>query len=289
MAQTNLLLKSWLEQKKNFNDNLLINRKRPTITSVHDLRVAIKKMRSYLRLKKKLNGDEWKEAFSSISGLFRSFGKVGDLDMSFAILRNQEHKKLLLFPFFKEELTVNRSLSRKWAKQDAIKFNEKDVNDFDQQFNLDQSDEEICEKIIQFSALKIKKVKELANHFQKNAHKIRKLLKDVYHWVKINPENFDKKFINLDDLDQMLKHLGSWQDHFVFRKTIGHYIKDLPENEEKANLKTLGKKLKTVQDKFLDKAKNKWKMLCREMVNKKSDCFNQSPHFKVPQTPIESG
>jgi len=259
MAQTNLLLKSWLEQKKDFNDNLLINRKRPTIISVHDLRVAIKKLRSYLRLKKKLNGDEWKETFSSISGLFRSFGKVGDLDMSLTILRNLEHKKFLLFPFFKEELTVNRSLSRKWSKQDAIKFNEKDVDEFDQQFNLDLTDKEICEKIVQFSILKIKKVKELSKHFEKNAHKIRKELKDVYNWVKISPEYFDKKFINIDDLDQMLKHLGSWQDHFVFRKKIGHYLKDLPENEEKANLKTLGKKLKTVQDRFLEKAKNKWK------------------------------
>ena len=258
MEQTNLLLESWLQQKKVFFDNLDINRKRPTITSVHDLRVAIKKLRSYLRLKKKLKGDEWKPAFSNISGLFKSFGKVGDLDMSLTILRNQEHKKLLLFPFFKEEITVNRSLSRKWAKQDAIKFNEKDVDDFDPQFNLDLTDEDICEKIIQFSVLKIKKVKELSKHFEKNAHKIRKELKDVYNWVKISPEYFDKKFINLDDIDQMLKYLVSWQDHFVFRKLIGHYIKDLPENEEKANLKTLEKKLKPVQDKFLDKAKKKW-------------------------------
>ena len=47
----------------------------------------------------------------------------------------------------------------------------------------------ICEKIIQLSALKIKKVKTLAKHFQKNAHEIRKQLKDVYYWLKICPKD----------------------------------------------------------------------------------------------------
>ena len=255
----NLLLKNWQEQKKVFIDNLVTSRKRPTQGSVHDLRVAVKKMRSYLRLKKRITGDDWKVSFSKISVLYKSFGRVSDFDVSLALLRKQEYKKLLLFPFFMEYLFMNRSLSRKWMKQDAIKFNENDLNYFDEQFNLDLTDKEICEKIIQFSVPKIKKVKELFEHFQKNAHKIRKQLKDVYNWVKLSPETFDKSFIRIDDLDQMLKHLGSRQDHFVLRKKIQQYIKDLPENEEKLNLKTFEKKLKTVQNDFLEKARNKWK------------------------------
>ena len=259
MEQINLLLKCWEQQEKAFIDNLLISRKRPTIVSVHDLRVAIKKLRSYLRLKQKLNGDEWKSSFSTVLTLFRSFARVRDFDTSLALLRKQKHKKLLSLPFFKEYLFVNRSLSRKLANQDAIKFNEEDLNVFDQQFNLELSDKEICEKIILHSILKIKKVKELAKHFQKSSHEIRKQLKDVYNWVKISPEYFDKSFINIAALDQMLKHLGARQDHFVFRKNIAQYIKDLPENKERSNLKILGKKLKTVQDEFLEKAREKWK------------------------------
>src|SRR5688572_2648755 len=263
MKRPDLLLKRWLEQKKVFNNNLLINRKRPTIDSVHDMRVAVKKLRSYLRLKRRLNGSEWKESFSTISALFKSFGTVGDLDMSLALLRKQEHKKLLLFPFFKEDLFAKRSTSRKSAKQDAIKFNEKDLDVFENQFDLDLTDKEICEKIIQHAGSKIKKVKELTDHFQKNAHKIRKLLKDVYNWVKIDPKYFDKEFISIRALDQMLKHLGSWQDHFVFRKKITQFIKDSPNDRENSNLKTLGTKLKPVQDEFLEKAKDKWKDVMR--------------------------
>jgi CHAD domain-containing protein len=145
------------------------------------------------------------------------------------------------------------------ANQDAIRFKVEDLNAFDQQFNLDLSDKEICEEIIQHSILKIQKVKELVKHFQKNAHEIRKQLKDVHYWVKISPEYFDKKFISIEALDQMLKFLGARQDLFVFRKKIEQYIKDLPENKERSNLKTLGKKLKTVQDELLEKARDKWK------------------------------
>ena len=57
----------------------------------------------------------------------------------------------------------------------------------------------------------------------------------------------------------MLKHLGAAQDHFVFREKIEQHIKDLPENEENSHLKALSKKLKSIQNEFLEKAKDKWK------------------------------
>ena len=211
-----------------------------------------------MRLKEHITGDQWKASFLNIAALYKSFGVVADFDMSVLLLRQQEHKKLLLFPVFKEDLFVNRSLSRKWAKQDAIKFNTNELDIFDQQFNLDLTDQELCEKIIGASVLKIKEVKELIKHFRKNAHKIRKRLKDVYNWVKISPNDFDKKFINIDALDQMLKHLGAAQDHFVFREKIEHHIKGLPANEENLQLKALLKKSKSIQNDFLDKAKDKW-------------------------------
>src|SRR4030095_193437 len=119
MAGTNLILKNWLLQEKLFNENLILSRKRPTKISVHDLRVAVKKMRSYLRLKQQLSGEEWKQSFSKISALFKSFGKLRDYDMSLTLIRKLERKELVSFMFFKEYLSANRSLTRKWAKQNA--------------------------------------------------------------------------------------------------------------------------------------------------------------------------
>jgi CHAD domain-containing protein len=267
MEGSNLILKNWLQQEKVFSDNLILSRKRPTKISIHDLRVAVKKMRSYLRLKQQLTGEEWKESFSKISALFKSFGRLRDYDMSLTLIRKLERKEFLSFIFFKEYLSVNRSLTRKWAKQDAIKFNEHEPDVFNQQFNsLTGSNEELCEKITRLSALKIKKVKNLAKHFQKNAHEIRKQLKDLYYWLKICPKEFAESFINMKILDGTLKYLGNFQDHFILKKKIKQYIKDLPKrNEEKEMLIRFEKKLVLEQQQILDKAKKKW----GELENKK--------------------
>ena len=267
MEKSNLILKNWLQQEKVFIDNLLISRKRPTKDSVHDLRVAVKKMRSYLRLKEQLTDEEWKESFSKISALFKTFGRLRDFDMSLTLTRKQERKEQLSFIFFKEFLSVNRTLTRRWAKQAAEKFNEQEPNAFHEQFNLLKgTNAEICEKIIHLAALKIKKVKTLGKHFQKNAHEIRKQLKDIYYWVKICPKDLAENFINLKALDRMLNYLGSWQDHTILRKKIKQYIKDLSKkNEEKKMLKALEKRLITEQKAILDKAIKKWK----EIENKK--------------------
>ncbi|HMK16788.1 MAG TPA: CHAD domain-containing protein [Chitinophagaceae bacterium] len=268
MAGNNLILKNWLIQENVFKENLILSRKRPTKMSVHDLRVSIKKMKSYLRLKEELTKDEWKESFLKISTVFKSFGRLRDYDMSLTLIRKLERKELLSFISFKEYLSVNRSLTRKWAKQDAFKFNEQEPDVFNQQFDfLPNSKEEVCERIIQLSALKIKKVKNLAKHFQKNAHEIRKQLKDLYYWLKICPKGVAEGFINMRVLDRVLTYLGNWQDHVILKKKIKQYKQDLPKrNEEKAMLKDLEKKLVPTQKEILDRAIKKW----GEIRNKKA-------------------
>src|SRR5688572_9331733 len=104
MIEDNLILQSWRQQKKIFTDNLFICRKRPTKGSVHDLRVAVKKIRSYLRLKKEIAGEDWKELFSAILALFKSFGKLSDFDMSIMLLRQRERKEHLSFDNFRKYL-----------------------------------------------------------------------------------------------------------------------------------------------------------------------------------------
>ena len=268
MEQSNLILKNWLQQEKVFNDNLILSRKRPTKISVHDLRVGVKKKRSYLRLKQQFTGEEWKESFSKISVLFKSLGRLRDYDMSLTLIRKLERKELLSFIFFKEYLSVNRALTRKWAKQEAVKFNEYEPDVFTEQIKLlAGSNTETSERIIQLSALKIKKVKTLAKHFHKNAHEIRKQLKDVYYWLKICPKALAESFINIKVLDRVLNYLGNFQDHFILKKKIKQYIKDLPKkNEEKEMLISLGKKLETAQKEIVNKAVKKWE----EIGNKKA-------------------
>jgi CHAD domain-containing protein len=270
MIEDNLILQNWRQQKKNFIDNLLISRKRPTKGSVHELRVAVKRIRSYLRLKEKIAGGDWKELFLTIVVLFKSFGKLSDFEMSITLTRQYQRKELLSFDSFRKYLNVNRTLTRQLVRQDAIKFNIQELDTLNQQFNLDMTDKEICEKILDCSLVKIKKVKILSKHFQKNAHKIRKQLKDVYSWLKICPKDFTENFIRMRALDQMLKSLGNWQDHYVLRKKITQYTKDLANNEEKEILKILDTKLAGAQDDLLKKAKAKWKAVIVQKAYKKA-------------------
>ena len=270
MEGSNLIVKHWLQQEKIFNDNLILSRKRPTKLSVHDLRVSVKKMRSYLRLKQQFTGEEWKESFSKTSVLFKSFGRLRDYDMSLTLIRKFERKQFSSFIFFKEYLSVNRSLTRKWAKQNAIRFTEQEPDGFTEQFKLlAGSNAEISERIIHLSALKIKKVKNLAKHFHKNAHEIRKQLKDVYYWSKICPKGLAESFINMKVLDLTLNYLGSFQDHFILKKKIKQYTKDLPKkNEEKEMLKSCNKKLETAQKQILNRAIKKWEEIGNKRVTR---------------------
>jgi hypothetical protein len=87
-------------------------------------------MRSYLRLKQQLNDEEWKESFSKISALFKSFGRLRDYDIVTYTHKKIGTKELLSFIFFKEYLSVNRSLTRKWSKQSAINFDEHEPENF---------------------------------------------------------------------------------------------------------------------------------------------------------------
>jgi CHAD domain-containing protein len=270
MEGSNLIVKHWLQQEKIFNDNLILSRKRPTKLSVHDLRVSVKKMRSYLRLKQQFTGEEWKESFSKTSVLFKSFGRLRDYDMSLTLIRKFERKQFSSFIFFKEYLSVNRSLTRKWAKQNAIRFTGQEPDGFTEQFKLlAGSNAEISERLIHLSALKIKKVKNLAKHFHKNAHEIRKQLKDVYYWLKTCPKGLAESFINMKVLDLTLNYLGSFQDHFILKKKIKQYTKDLPKkNEEKEMLKSCNKKLETAQKQILNRAIKKWEEIGNKRVTR---------------------
>lgn len=258
MNEENLILKSLLQQKKVFIDNLVISRKRPTKDSVHDLRVTVKKMRSYFRLNDEFTKEEWRTSFYEIKQLFRSFGRLRDFDMSLELSRRSERKwQMSLLPF-KQYLNANRSLTRRWTKQAAINFNEQQpIFDFPFSYFNNLTIEEITEKIIHISNEKIKKVKRLKKHFHKNAHEIRKQLKDVLYWLKICPKGVMDSIFDIKHLDQCLKYLGNWQDQFIFKNKIRQYTKELASKDEKQTLAALKKNIDNVQKDFLEKAGKK--------------------------------
>ena len=279
MNEENLILKNWSQQKKVFIDNLIISRKRPTKDSVHDLRVAVKKMRSYLRLNEAFTKEEWQDSFFGIKELFKSFGRLRDFDMSLELCRKQERKWQLSLPAFKEYLCVNRSLTRRWAKQAAGKFNEQQsIFNFQFDFFDGLSVPETSAKIIAIAAEKIKKTKRLKKHFYKNAHEIRKQLKDVLYWVKICPKELLENSVDVKHLESTLKYLGTWQDQYIFRTKIRKYVAELANNYEKHLFDDMQKKMNDPQKELLEKAEEK----LIQIGTKKATAVDQSLLISAP-------
>jgi hypothetical protein len=70
-------------------------------------------------------------------------------------------------------------------------------------------------------------------------------------------------------LDLTLNYLGSFQDHFILKKKIKQYTKDLPKkNEEKEMLKSCNKKLETAQKQILNRAIKKWEEIGNKRVTR---------------------
>lgn len=279
MDGENLILNSWLQQRDVFIKNLITSRKRPTKDSVHDLRVAIKKMRSYLRLNEEFTKEDWRNAFTETRDLFRSFGTLRDFDMSLELCRKHERKWQLSLPAFKEYLCVNRALSRRWAKQAANKFNEQQsLFEFQFKFFSGLTIAETCEKIIDLSNNKIKKAKRLKKHFEKNTHEIRKQLKDVLYWLKICPKEYLERFIDVKHLDTSLKYLGSWQDEFILQGKMKQYSRELANKKEKEAVVEMKKKTRDLQKELLEKAGKK----LIQIENKKAATVKQSLVLSAP-------
>src|SRR6186997_2454292 len=81
------ILLHWKKQQRIFFQNLAILRKLPDDKAIHDLRVAVKKLRSYLKLLtilfKKI---EEEPGFEKTGQLFKVLGKHRDIEMGLLLL-----------------------------------------------------------------------------------------------------------------------------------------------------------------------------------------------------------
>lgn len=241
-----------------FANNLAIIRKKPTKDAVHDLRVSVKKIRSYLRLQQKITGEGWIEQFAPIKLLFSTLGKLRDFEMSLLLLKKYQRKEEVSLPDFKQYLQVNRSLTRQWTKEAVKNFN---TDELDSVFKLNKSlspftNEELESKIKQYSTETLDTVIVLASNFKKEAHEIRKQLKDVYYWLIICPNNLVGKFIEIKDLDNILSALGEWQDNFIFHEKLKYFRKELlsKKSNEAEIAETIEKEINKKKDELLNKA-----------------------------------
>ena len=260
MAEDLFILKSWNEQIDIFNDNLQVIRHKPTKKSVHDIRVSVKKLRSYLRLRDELTSEKWTDEFNSIKIFFQTLAKERDFEMAVSLLYSYQRREKETLQHFKKFLQTSGRLTRRWSRQAALDFNNEQLQILTNSFHLSLSalsDEQIINKIKELAIKILKKVKKLASSFKKNIHEIRKLLKDLYYWLKACPENPISDTLKLKLLEKILDDMGRWQDYFIFLNKLKDFKKEfsVKGSNEFDVIKTCEEKIKKIQNELLNKIK----------------------------------
>jgi len=231
MDGDNQILSHWRAEIKVFSKNFSLLQQRVSEDAVHDLRVAIKKLRSYFKLYVALSEKEFdKTLFASTGELFSLLGKQRNIEITRKILLKMAQVKreplsplLLYLQLIQDQVGefCRRSI-RHYKKEELVDLTahlEKGLENF--------SPEEILEGTKKVIASSMDNIKDHLNHFDEESHLVRKDLKDIFYRAKIfgNEDLLSKEKIKA--IDKTLDHLGNIQDHEMmitnlkgFRKTV---------------------------------------------------------------------
>jgi len=279
MPVTNSVLQYWDQQQKVFAESLEILRQRPSKIATHDLRVTIKKTRSFLKLRQELIGEKWREEFEQTKKLYLTVGRFRDTGMSRLLLLKYQRNENIIVPSFKKEIGALCGITKRWLKHSATDYDDEKIEAIFTSVHTSFSeipDEEMETKINNLVKNTFKKVRGLSKHFRKNAHIIRKLLKDVYYWLKAwNPNPFFNA-TGMKKFKRALDELGFWQDRIEFENRLKHFRKEwLVKGTDEY---TAARKLEIViaknRKELIDKAEKK----INALITKKKEQF-QKPKF----------
>jgi len=127
MPGSNFLLKQWEEQRLLFISNLQTIRRRPVKKAVHDIRVALKKLKSTLSLVNSFAKDGDAQKFAGIQQFFRISGKFRDMDMSLSLLRKTGKQEQISLPPFSRNLRSMLPITRQATMDSAVENHETEL------------------------------------------------------------------------------------------------------------------------------------------------------------------
>lgn len=238
-----------MKQERIFSHNFSLLCGRVTEDRVHDLRVAVKKLRSYDKFKQQILETEQTKDWEPIAELFSVLGKYRDLQMNLKLVIDAEKEQKQKFTSLKRFLRSALPEARQRAGREVRKFSIKNFNAVSDQFKKDIasfSQAELIEKIKDLLEKCVKEIKELIESVEDEAHTIRKRFKNIFYWLSACPSGSVITTSKLKSLDKIQDHLGDWQDQRVLYGKIRYYRKEfIPrKTEEYAKYKESEQKIK---------------------------------------------
>ncbi len=260
MPGTFFILINWKKQQRVFLQNLAKLSKQQETKAVHDLRVAIKKLRSYLKLLNTLlNKIEDESSFEKTEHLFTVLGKQRDIEMGLVLLQSFEKENMTTYMPFRSQLKMVLEQTKAWVQKALSKYDEKELADVTRQWEQqlkDTDNQRLLNRTEVVINKEIKKLKRAAKNFARQPHEVRKMLKNIFYWISICPKDFLINNIQLKKLKKSLDWLGGWQDHTMLHRKVKHFRKDfMPSSREEYQLmKELEKSIEAKMGKLLKKA-----------------------------------
>ncbi|HET9825777.1 MAG TPA: CHAD domain-containing protein, partial [Chitinophagaceae bacterium] len=207
MPGDNPILRHWEAQRKLFRDNLFSLRDQMTVDEIHDLRVAIKKLRSYTKLHAALFNNKSNEQIPALRNLFGVLGKHRNMDIAQKLLISFSKKRKAVGEPLLVYLQLTQDQITPFCQQTVRAFTEEELDKFTNELNQDLENPyspDVAAGVRNLIASGITVVKQDMHHFKKRSHLIRKHLKDMFYWSHLFEEQIFFTKPELKTLDKIL-------------------------------------------------------------------------------------
>jgi len=260
MPDENPILIYWISELQAFTKNLLSLKEQINEDAIHDLRVAIKKLRSCFKIysdfiKKKPR----KELAAGVSSLFSILGRHRNIEMSKKLLLSLGGKNATLLKPILVYLQLLQDQASEYSRPLIQQFQPGKLETLTNEIRTglqDLNNEAILSGANEIVDSSLKKVEDDLKHFKERSHLVRKQLKDVFYQSKMfHGKNLLTK-PQLKNLDTILDHLGNIQDHEVLILNLKNFRKTILSNKlkEYSMIKRIEGRVKKKKDDLLEKA-----------------------------------
>lgn len=247
MNTGNLVSLNWEKELQVFKKNLSVLRKNHRKNALHDLRVAVKKLRAFLELGLLLSRDkedartlQAETILNYTESLFTVSGRQRDLEICLEIVST--FKKETGHPF-SELNSFFRSCLKKagtWTRAGIQHFK---ITELHKAGRLLEQKIEHTDPLFLNSTIMEQVTGQipLVQHWFHKPHQLRKKLKTIYYWLQIvKPESAETT-----SLHEILDNLGDWQDLGIMETRVKHFRQELLPGvfDEKSYLKEMEKEI----------------------------------------------
>ena len=257
----------WQDEHKVFLKNLEILKDHPDKDAVHDIRVAIKKLRAILELYIFLTAEKlWENPLNETETLFKVLGRLRDIDICLEKIKNSVTESGLTFYELSSFFESMLKKARQWTSVAVRQYDENETGRIKVMLKSEENfltTEGTLQKAMTIITSQLLEALQLL----KLPHQLRQHLKKIFYWVRMLPGKLPVAF-HEKELHEITDDLGLWQDNEIFLARLSHFRKDfLPKTyDEYGQLGILALEIKSKNKLLLNKALRKTRKLLKTVA-----------------------